>query len=85
MFYFYTLKSKKDGNLYFGYSSDLRKRFKEHNSGKVISTQNRRPLEIIYYEAYKSEKDARERERQIKKRAGALISLKRRLGDSLIL
>ncbi|MHB9019340.1 MAG: GIY-YIG nuclease family protein [Minisyncoccota bacterium] len=83
MFYFYTLKSKKDGNLYFGYSSDLRKRFREHNMGKVISTKDRRPLEIIYYEAYKDEGDARERERQIKKRAGALISLKRRLDGSL--
>lgn len=85
MFYFYTLKSKKDGNLYFGYTGDLKERFKNHNLGRVISTKNRRPLEIVYYEAYKSEKDARERERQIKKRAGALISLKRRLGNSLIL
>ncbi len=83
MFYFYILKSRRDKDLYFGYSDDLQKRFKEHNSGKVISTKKRRPFEIIYYESYKSEKDARERERQIKKRAKAFISLKRRLTNSL--
>ena len=83
MFYFYVLKSKKDSNLYFGYSSDLRERFKSHNLGRVISTKNRRPLELVYYEAYKSKKDAQQREKQIKKRAGALISLKRRLPFSI--
>ncbi|QQG45746.1 MAG: GIY-YIG nuclease family protein [Candidatus Sungiibacteriota bacterium] len=83
MFYFYTLQSLKDKNLYFGYTGDLRKRIKEHNEGRVYSTRNRRPLECIYYEAYRSEKDARERESQIKFRAKAYISLKRRLKHSL--
>ncbi|MEK7553394.1 MAG: GIY-YIG nuclease family protein, partial [Patescibacteria group bacterium] len=31
MFYVYILKSKKDGELYFGYTSDLIERLKEHN------------------------------------------------------
>lgn len=83
MFYFYVLQSLKDFDLYFGYSNDLRERLKEHNSGKVSSTKNRKPLALIYYEAYRSEKDARERERQIKKRAKAFISLKRRFKQSL--
>jgi len=83
MYYFYTLRSLKDKDLYFGYTNDLRKRFKEHNAGRVDSTKERRPLEIIYYEAYKSEKDAQERERQIKRRAKAHISLKRRIKNSI--
>lgn len=83
MFYFYVLQSLKDFDLYFGYSNDLRERLKEHNSGKVSSTKNRKPLALVYYEAYRSEKDARERERQIKKRAKAFISLKRRFKRSL--
>ncbi|TSC73952.1 MAG: Uncharacterized protein G01um101444_419 [Parcubacteria group bacterium Gr01-1014_44] len=62
---------------------DLRKRLVYHNSGKVSSTKDRRPLEIIYYEAYKSREDAVERERQIKRRAKAFISLKRRIRNSL--
>lgn len=83
MYYFYALQSEIDKDLYFGYTEDLRKRVKEHNNGRVPATRNRRPLECIYYEAYKSEKDARERERQIKRRAKAHISLKRRLQHSL--
>lgn len=83
MFYFCVLQSLKDKNLYFGYSEDLRKRIKEYNDGKASATKNRRPLECIYYEAYKSERDARERERQIKRRAKAHISLKRRITHSL--
>ena len=83
MFYFYILKSVRDKKLYAGFSEDLQKRFKEHGRGRVNSTKNRRPLDLIYYEAYKSEKDARNRERQIKKRANALISLKRRLINSI--
>lgn len=83
MYYFYILRSLRDKDLYFGYTDDLRKRFKEHNAGRVDSTKGRRPFEIIYYEAYKSEKDARERERQIKRRAKAHISLKRRIKNSI--
>jgi putative endonuclease len=83
MFYFYMLRSMKDKNLYFGYTDDLRRRLKEHNAGRVRSTSNRKPLEVLYYEAYKSKKDAHEREQQIKRRAGALISLKRRLKNSI--
>ncbi|MEK9180061.1 MAG: GIY-YIG nuclease family protein [Patescibacteria group bacterium] len=83
MFYFYVLQSLKDLDLYFGYTEDLRERVKEHNAGRVVSTKNRRPLECVYYEAYKSKKDARERERQIKRRAKAYISLKRRFKNSI--
>ena len=84
MFYFYALQSLKDQNLYFGYTSDLKERLKEHNAGRVPSTKDRQPLELVYYEAYKSEKDARERERQIKRRAKAYISLKRRIKHSIL-
>lgn len=83
MYYFYILKSASDKKLYAGFSENLQKRFKEHNKGVVNSTKNRRPLALIYYEAYKSEEDAKNRERQIKRRAGALISLKRRIKTSL--
>ena len=83
MWYTYIIQSKKDGHLYTGITDDLRKRLSLHNSGKVPSTQNRAPFEIIYYEAYKSEKDAQERERQVKRRAKAHISLKRRIKNSI--
>jgi len=62
MFYVYILKSKKDNNLYIGYSTNLKKRFSEHQKGLVTSTRPRRPFELIFYEAYKSSKDAKRRE-----------------------
>lgn len=62
MFYVYVLQSTKDYKLYIGYSADLKERIKEHSRGKVTSTKNRRPLVLIYYEAYREEKDARVRE-----------------------
>ncbi|OGG42938.1 hypothetical protein A3G50_00155 [Candidatus Jorgensenbacteria bacterium RIFCSPLOWO2_12_FULL_42_11] len=84
MFYFYILQSVKDKDLYFGFSSDLRQRVKEHNKGRVLATNKRKPLRLVYYEAYLSEKDARNRERQIKLRAQAFTSLKRRIKDSIL-
>jgi len=67
MFYYvYILQSKKDGNLYIGFTPDLKSRFKKHINGEVISTKYRRPLELIYYEAYKNMNTAHKRERQLK-------------------
>lgn len=83
MYYVYILKSKKDGDLYTGSTKDLKQRFKFHNEGKVPSTHLRGPFELIYYEAYKAEKDARLREHNLKLRANALGQLKRRINFSL--
>ncbi|MDP3799936.1 MAG: GIY-YIG nuclease family protein, partial [bacterium] len=83
MFYVYVIKSKMDGNLYFGSTNDLKKRFAEHNSGKVFSTKHRKPFELVYYEAYKAEKDARNREYNLKLRANAFNQLKRRIYESV--
>ncbi len=66
MHYVYILMSQKDGLLYIGYTNNLRARFDKHNAGKVQATAYRRPLKIIYYEAYLDEWDARERERYFK-------------------
>lgn len=72
MFYVYVLKSKKDGMLYTGSTNDLKRRIIEYSNGLVSSTKQRRPLELVYYEAYRLEKDARNREHNLKLRANAL-------------
>ena len=54
----------------------------EHNSGKVKSTKGYF-WRLVYYEAYFSEKDAREREKQLKYHGQALAQLKRRIRHSL--
>jgi putative endonuclease len=70
--------------MYIGSTTDLKRRFQEHNNGKVESTKNRRPLELVYYESYKSENDARKREHNLKLRSRAFQQLKKRITDSLI-
>jgi putative endonuclease len=70
MFYVYVLRSCKDKNLYTGFTNDLKKRFSEHNNGKSLSTKNRIPFEIVYYEACKDEFDAKAREKYLKSGMG---------------
>lgn len=83
VYYVYILKSLKDKRIYTGYSSDLKKRFNQHKLGEVKSTQNRRPLKLIYYEAYLDKKDAQEREKYLKSGGKAKISLKLQIKNSL--
>lgn len=66
MFFVYILKSEADDKLYIGSTSDLRKRFKEHNAGLVRSTKARKPFKLVYYEAYAVEEEARHREHNLK-------------------
>ena len=70
MYYVYLLHSGKDQGLYIGFSSNLSERLKYHNAGKSRSTASRRPLRLIYYEAYCVEEDAQGRERFLKSGAG---------------
>lgn len=41
-----------DDGLYIGYSSDLKKRLKQHRAGLSFATSYRGPWKLIYYEAY---------------------------------
>lgn len=66
MFYVYILFSEKDKLLYTGYSDNLKSRYSAHRNGFVKATKHRRPLKLIYYEAYISEQDARKRELYLK-------------------
>jgi putative endonuclease len=66
MFYVYVLNSFKDTQLYIGYTRDLKRRIEEHNNGKSVSTKNRRPLKLVYYEACLNQKDAMHREKYLK-------------------
>ncbi len=66
MYYVYILFSHVDKKLYTGYSDDLRARFEKHQRGFVKATKHRRPLQLIYYESYARELDARRREIYLK-------------------
>ena len=66
MFYAYVLKSRKDNKLYIGHSDDLKRRIARHNEGLVPSTKNRRPLDLVYYEACLNEQKSIKREKYFK-------------------
>lgn len=83
MFYVYLLSSKKDHKLYIGYTKNLKKRIEEHNAGKSFSTAYRIPLLLVYYEAFKSERDAIEREKQLKQFKSSYGHLKKRVKNSI--
>jgi putative endonuclease len=82
MFYVYVLKSQMDGNLYIGYTTNLKNRLQKHQNGEVLSTSPRRPFELIFYEGYKNMEDAKRREGYLKTSKGK-SSLRMMLRDSL--
>lgn len=81
MFYVYFLKNKFKA-IYIGYSSDLRKRFCDHNYGRVKSTKSGKPWKLVYYESYLSKKDAQLREKTLKNYGSTLGQLKKRIAGS---
>ncbi len=78
MYYVYVLLSGVDGGFYTGATGDVNRRLEEHCEGLVETTRDRRPLELVYYEACNSRKDGCRREKYLKTSAG-----KRYLRDRL--
>jgi len=70
MHYVYVLQSGSDYGLYIGYSANLRRRLAEHQAGFAPATSYRGPWQLIYYESYVEETDARGREEFLKSGAG---------------
>jgi putative endonuclease len=82
MYYTYVLQSLKDKKFYTGFTANLKLRFEQHNKGLVKSTEVRRPVELIYYEACLDQRDAIKREKYLKTYHGKVF-LKRRLKSYL--
>jgi putative endonuclease len=70
LYYVYILQSLSDKSLYIGYTPDLRKRLQKHNKKQVVSTKDKTPYKVIYYEAYLNRQDATGREKFLKSGAG---------------
>ena len=70
MYYVYVLENPSK-SWYIGYSSDLKKRVTDHNSGKGGQTTKRdKAWTLIYYEAYLDKCDAIGREKFLKGGSG---------------
>ncbi len=81
MFYIYILKLNNN-KLYTGYSDNIKRRIKEHQSGKVLTTSKYLPIKLIHYEAYTLKSDALKREKFLKTSEGKRL-LKQQLSDIL--
>jgi len=82
-YYVYLLKSCKKDWIYIGFTSDLSKRLQQHCSGKNYSTRKYLPVELVYYEVFRSIDDAKNREKSLKHYGNALRLLKKRINFSL--
>ena len=67
MNYVYMLRCR-DGSLYTGWTNDLEKRLKAHNSGSASKyTRTRLPAELVYFEKWENKEAAMSREWHIKR------------------
>ncbi|NYB73305.1 GIY-YIG nuclease family protein [Sedimentibacter hydroxybenzoicus DSM 7310] len=67
MHYIYIVECS-DGSLYTGYTTDLNRRMKEHNSNTGAKyTRGRTPVSLMYFEEFSNRSDAAKRECDIKK------------------
>ena len=69
-FYTYILESLKDGKLYIGYTTNLKRRLEEHKKGMSFATKFRLPLKMIYFEGCTNPGDAKRREYYLKTTQG---------------
>jgi putative endonuclease len=79
MYYLYVIYSETFNQWYIGYSSDLRKRIKQHNTGQVQSTKAFAPWTLMYYEAYAAKALAQDREQKLKHHGRGFKELKKRI------
>ena len=67
MYYVYILRCA-DGTLYTGYTDDVERRLRAHNSGKGAKyTRSRRPVALVYTEELPDKSAALKREAAVKR------------------
>ena len=72
----YILRSLSAKKSYVGVTDNIKRRIKEHNSGKNFYTKRHRPWEIIHTEEYPNFKEARDREKYLKTTSGRRVMKK---------
>jgi len=56
-----------DGSLYTGWTTDLEKRIRAHNTKKGAKyTKSRTPVKLVYYERFATKEEAMRREYEVK-------------------
>ena len=83
MYYVYILQSELDKEFYIGRTADLKRRYSEHQTGRVDSTKHRLPMKLLCYEAYNTKEEAARREEFLKSSDGRK-DIKKRVIESMI-
>lgn len=84
MFYVYVIRSTKfKRRIYIGSTNGLKRRIKEHNSGRTRSTRYGLPWKLVYYEAFLDKHDCSKREFSLKKYSSGYRHLKERISKCL--
>ena len=82
MHYVYVLISQKNGTIYIGRTSNLKRRIEEHLRKKNKTTSRMEKIQLIFYEAFLAKTDSIRRERYFKTSKGR-NSLKQIIRESL--
>ena len=72
----YIIQSLKDDSFYIGYTTDIKRRIEEHNSGNTRYSSKKRPWVLVYAENFDNKHDALIRERFLKKQKNRQFYLK---------
>ena len=83
MYYVYILQSELNKEFYIGRTADLKRRYSEHQTGRVESTKHRLPMKLLCYEAYNTKEEAARREEFLKSSDGRK-DIKKRIIESMI-
>jgi predicted GIY-YIG superfamily endonuclease len=84
MYYVYLIQHDLSGELYIGFTTDPKERLKAHNgNGKKSTTRKSGRWQYVYLELFRSEQDARDREKKLKGHAKGKHELFKRLKNSL--
>lgn len=84
MYYVYILRSSKSGILYYGFTTDLKKRFKEHNDSKSKFTKGHIPWKLVFYCAFSDKQKAKDFELYLKSGSGKAFVYKRLVNVALV-
>jgi putative endonuclease len=78
MFYVYLLESlSMPGQRYVGFTTDLKRRFDDHNAGKSPHTAKFKPWRLVTYIAFSDRANAESFERYLKSGSGHAFAKKR--------
>ncbi len=80
MHYVYVLTNTNKDKWYIGFTSDLKRRFREHKLGKSYWSKRLGNPILYYYEAYTTKEFAQERKKKLKERGSSKTGLLKRIG-----